>query len=641
VRIAVVGPTHPIKGGVSQHTTVLAQRLTSAGHDVEIVSWLRQYPQRLYPGQQNVSQPEFEDTQRTRRVLSWNRPDTWWREARRLRSFDVVVFAHITPVQVPAYRVMIAALRGAHVRLVVICHNVLPHERSPFDKSVVSSLLRAADLVIVHSDAEAALARPLTTKRIVAAAIAPFMPDGFVQRAPMPGEHRRLLFFGLVRPYKGLDVLLRALAEGPPDVRLRVAGEFWGGTRPTEDLCRELGILDRVEFRTGYVDATEVPALFSDVDALVLPYRSATGSQGVWTGFEFGVPVIATRVGNLPDSIRVGIDGLLADPDNVESLAKMINQFYQPGVPERMRIDVKPVDPGPFWDRYLDALLSTPGRPSESSTHAATTGSAPQEAAPPGGRLLSLAKIGAERLLWARVATRRSWAAMRGAAPRYPKSVPPNDVLSTAAEYEQAVEECRSLNLPLHRDLPKNWDALGAVSVVMNTLGPDIRVLDAGAARYSTVLPALRLLGVRELVGNNLEFRRTTHRGSVRFEPGDITATQYKDNWFDAVTCMSVIEHGVPLDGFAAEAARILRPSGLLIISTDYDQSPPDTTGKTAYGVPVKIFGPQDIADLVEIASRHGLDLVGELKLAHRERPVHWKRTGLDYTFIRLTFVRR
>ena len=213
-------------------------------------------------------------------------------------------------------------------------------------------------------------------------------------------------------------------------------------------------------------------------------------------------------------------------------------------------------------------------------------------------------------------------------------------MLSTAADYERSVAECKRLSLPLHRDRPKNWDALGAVSTILNTLGTDLRVLDAGAARYSSVLPWLRLLGVRDLVGNNLEFAKTTQHGTVRFEPGDITRTQYRDEWFDAVTCMSVIEHGVPLDAFLAESARILRPGGLLVVSTDYDQQPPDTTGKTAYGVPVKIFSPADIRGLVEAASEHGLELTGELRLDHAERPVHWKRTDLDYTFIRLAFTK-
>lgn len=359
MRIAVVGPTHPFKGGVAQHTTVLAQRLVAAGHEVEIISWLRQYPQRLYPGQQTVEQPEFDPFEPTVRALSWNRPDSWVRAARRLRDVDLVVFAHITPVQVIPYRVMIATLHGGRARTAVICHNVLPHERSRVDASLVSLLLRSTDLIVVHSEAQAAEARSLTGKPIHVAQLAPVMPTGFVRRAPLAGEHRRLIFFGLVRPYKGLDVLLRALAAGPPGVRLRVVGEFWGGTAATDSLCRELGIEERVELRDGYVAASEVPDLFSDVDSLVLPYRTATSSQGVWTGFEFGVPVIATRAGHLADDVHDGVDGVLADPDDVESLADALNRFYTAGVPERMRAEITRVDPQPYWDSYLHELTAT------------------------------------------------------------------------------------------------------------------------------------------------------------------------------------------------------------------------------------------------------------------------------------------
>lgn len=356
MHIAVVGPTHPIKGGVAQHTTVLSKRLAANGHDVEIVSWLRQYPDRLYPGQQMVDEPEFDPFEPTSRLLSWNRPDSWLRAAHRVRHADLVVFAHITPVQVPPYWTMMTAPRGSG-RHLVICHNVLPHERMFMDRRLVSALLGRSDLVVTHSEAQAEVARGLTRTRVVPAQMPPHMPDGFARRTPLPGEHRRLLFFGLVRPYKGLDVLLRALAHGPDDVRLRVAGEFWGGVRATWELCDELGIADRVELHDRYVEATEVPGLFADVDAMVLPYRSATGSQGVWTAFQFGVPVVATRVGHFADDVRDGVDGLLVEPGDVPSLAEALHRFYEHGTAERLRSKVVPVDPSPYWDKYIEVLL--------------------------------------------------------------------------------------------------------------------------------------------------------------------------------------------------------------------------------------------------------------------------------------------
>lgn len=257
------------------------------------------------------------------------------------------------------------------------------------------------------------------------------------------------------------------------------------------------------------------------------------------------------------------------------------------------------------------------------------------EAAPPGGPALALAKRAAEQVLWMRVRMQRTLS--RGQRP-LPSPVPPTDVLSRRAEWESAVAECRRLGLPLHHDRAKNWDALGAVSTVLASTGPDAAILDAGTARYSSILPWLRLYGRSNLVGNNIEFGRETRRDGVLFRYGDITATDFPDGSFDVVTCMSVIEHGVPLKPFLMETERILKPNGMLVVSTDYDQEPPDTTGMTAYGVPVRIFGPDGIRELVQTAEECGLALRGELRLEHAERPVHWPRTGLDYTFIRLTF---
>ena len=277
-----------------------------------------------------------------------------------------------------------------------------------------------------------------------------------------------------------------------------------------------------------------------------------------------------------------------------------------------------------------------------------------QVAAPPGGRLLAVAKRGAEHLLWGRVAVQRRAEARRGYAGSrpLPTTVPPTAVLGTAAMWQSAVAEAKRLRLPLHRDLPKNWDALGAVGAVLS-LADDgsrrARVMDAGSARYSPVLPWLRLYGLGSergsLLGINLEFGAEVSRDGVVFRHGDVTATGLADGTLDAITCMSVIEHGVPVEAFLRESARVLRPGGILCVSTDFDQEPPDTAGRTAYGSEVHIFSPEDIRDLVATAADVGLELVGDLStsdaLSHEERPVHWDRVGLDYTFILLTFRRR
>ncbi|GAA3238919.1 glycosyltransferase family 4 protein [Actinocorallia longicatena] len=350
MRITVVGPAFPYKGGGAHHTTELAHRLAAAGHEVTLLSWSAQYPGFLYPGQQTISEPEGEPFPATRRELSWRRPDGWLRAGRRLRSRDLVIFAVLSPVQVPAYLGILRGI-GGRTRVTALCHNVLPHEPKPYDRPLMRALLRRAGSVLVHSAGQAELARGLTERPVAVAELPPHLPSAGGERAP--GVRGRLLFFGIVRPYKGLDVLLRAL---PERVSLTVAGEFWGGLDDTRALIDSLGLGDRVELRPGYVPAGEINGLFDAADALVLPYRSATASQNVRLGFEHGVPVIATRVGGFPGQIREGVDGLLADPGDPASLRTAIERFYRiMEGREGFRIDR--TDPEPLWKDYLAALL--------------------------------------------------------------------------------------------------------------------------------------------------------------------------------------------------------------------------------------------------------------------------------------------
>jgi glycosyltransferase involved in cell wall biosynthesis len=371
-RITIVGPTHPYKGGIAQHTTELAHRLAARGHEVRIESWSAQYPARLYPGRQHVDTPEMEPFAPTGYPLSWRRPDGWLRLGRRLRATaDVVIVVVVTPIQAPAYLGILTGLRGprlaagraASPAVLALCHNVLPHERRPVDEPLIRAVLRRADAVLVHTDAEAARATALTQAPVRVAAMAPHLWGAHTRGAgpvrpvvPRAEPWRHLLFFGLVRPYKGLDVLLRALAAGPPDVGLTVAGEFWGGVERTETLIAELGLAGRVALRPGYVDAADVPGLFARVDALVLPYRAGTATQNVDLAHLHGVPVVATTVGTLPAAVADGVDGLLVAPDDPMALAGALRRLYEPGVLAALTAKVRPPDTAGGWEHYLNVL---------------------------------------------------------------------------------------------------------------------------------------------------------------------------------------------------------------------------------------------------------------------------------------------
>ena len=363
MRISLVGPTHPYKGGIAQHTTEFALRLAAAGHDVEICSWSAQYPRLLYPGRQRVKRAEVGIAPGTHYPLSWRRPDGWWRLGRRLRGrADAVVVVVATPIQAPAYITVLRGLgagRAGSPATLALCHNVIPHEPRRADQALMRALLRRAGTALVHSDAEAAATRALAGIPVRVARLPPhFLPPAGVADRPdrrPPAGSATLLFFGLVRPYKGLDVLLRALAAAPPGMRLIVAGEFWSPLGDVERLVQRLGIADRVDLRPGYVAASDMPALFGATDAVVLPYRSATASQQVLLANAYGLPVVATRVGTFPAQIRDGVDGLLAEPGDPASLAAALTALAAPGRLESLRNHVRVPDPDCDWSAYIAA----------------------------------------------------------------------------------------------------------------------------------------------------------------------------------------------------------------------------------------------------------------------------------------------
>jgi glycosyltransferase involved in cell wall biosynthesis len=369
MKIAIVGPAHPYNGGSAQHTTELAHRLSAAGHEVSLQSWRSQYPTFMYPGQPTVDAPEVPLFPATARSLAWYRPADWWLTARRLgQQFDAVLLAVFTSIQVPVYLTMATAARAQGCTVVALCHNVLPHESHSFDKPLMQALLRRCDAVLVHSAQEGEVAASLTRAPIEVAALPLHLPHaaGPVAAAAGPRPVRyRLLFFGIVRRYKGLDVLFRALATTKPEICLTVAGEIWADRDALLKLLGELQLGDRVTLSDRYVPAEDVAGYFADADALVLPYRSGTASQNALVALQFGIPVIATRAGAIAAAISDGHNGILCAPGDVADLTRAIGRLYEPGVLEQLRRGVRPPDTGPAWERYIAAVGRACTRPSD------------------------------------------------------------------------------------------------------------------------------------------------------------------------------------------------------------------------------------------------------------------------------------
>ncbi|MGI8426958.1 MAG: class I SAM-dependent methyltransferase [Actinomycetota bacterium] len=214
-------------------------------------------------------------------------------------------------------------------------------------------------------------------------------------------------------------------------------------------------------------------------------------------------------------------------------------------------------------------------------------------------------------------------------------------VLKSAKEVQGSLEQVQRLGLPPVADLPKNWDSLAALDLILRTMDTRSRIFDAGGEWYSMILPWLFLYGYKSLTAGNLVFDKKTRRGTIVYGPSDITDTKFSTGSVDAVTCLSVIEHGVDLDAYFREMSRIIRDGGILITSTDYYDTPIDTKGQEAYGVPIHIFTKDEITQGLELAARYGFSLMSPIDLRSAEKVVHWKQYDLRYTFVIFSLQKR
>ena len=222
--------------------------------------------------------------------------------------------------------------------------------------------------------------------------------------------------------------------------------------------------------------------------------------------------------------------------------------------------------------------------------------------------------------------------------PKYPQRFIKRAVLKNINDVNNSVKEIHDLGLPIMTDIPKNWDSLIALKIILKFTDKDSKVFDAGGEIYSMILPWLFLYGYKNLLAGNLVFDKPIKRGSIIYRNCDITKTKFDAATYDAITCLSVIEHGVDINEYFKEMSRILKPGGVLIVSTDYFETPIDTKGKTAYGAPIHIFSKDEIVEILEIAAKFGLTPLFPIELGCDEKVVNWKKYDLNYTFIVLPF---
>lgn len=329
-RVALIGPILPFRGGIAQHTTMLHRALREFVEHLTI-SFSRQYPTLIFPGESDRD-PAYEGYEESgvEYIIDSLNPLTWRKAVRRILTFnaDVVVLPWWTAYWAFCFRYLAAAVRRKGVTIVFFCHNVAEHEAAAWKSRLTKWVLAKGDRFVVHTREDAANLRQLIPGAAITVHAHPVY-DQFPQpQGELPKRgNLELLFYGFVRPYKGLDLLIEAMAKTPDSTHLTIAGEFWRGQEVVRRRIEELGLIDRVELRPRYHTDQETAELFARSDLVVLPYRSATGSGVVPVAYHYNKPVIVTRVGGLPDVVHDGITGKLIAPDSIDALADAINSF--------------------------------------------------------------------------------------------------------------------------------------------------------------------------------------------------------------------------------------------------------------------------------------------------------------------------
>lgn len=331
MKTVIIGPVFPYRAGIAYCTTRLAEVLGA-----DVISFKRQFPKMFYPGGDDVD-PTLPRFERARFLLDVVNPVTWIRTGLLLRRErpDAVMLVWWVWVWAVPYLALLALL-PKRTRIVLQCHNIGDKEPAAWKRMLTNPVLRRADVLVVHAKTEAEDAARRLGLRGSPRITQTFLPVHELGGAiPCRDDARKTLnlngnvalFFGHVRPFKGLDIALRAWRELKSDVILLVAGEaWWKGEEEYRALAQGL---TNVRFEFRFIPDAEIATYFAAADVVLAPYRIEAQSGVALTAFHFARPVIATKVGGLPEIIEEGVNGMLVPPEDPAALVRAVDAFFQ------------------------------------------------------------------------------------------------------------------------------------------------------------------------------------------------------------------------------------------------------------------------------------------------------------------------
>lgn len=373
MKITIIGPAYPYRGGIAAYNERLASQFQKEGHEVSIVTFKRQYPELLFPGKtqyvsEDTSAPS--DLKITRSIDSVN-PLNWVKVGNQIAAEkpDLVIARYWLPLMGPALGTILRRIRKrCDAKIIALVDNMIPHETRPGDRAFTKYFIGPVDAYLAMTESVKRDIQSFDDSKPVIVSPHPIYDsygekierEEALNRLGLSTDFKYLLFFGFVRKYKGLDLLIEAFGDPrfrERNIRLIVAGEYYTDKQYYMDLIQSLDLSDRVTVIDDYIPDHEVSLYFSAADLVVQPYRSATQSGVTQIAYHFEVPMVVTDVGGLAEMCPDGIVGYVTDT-NPSSIADAILKYFDNNDQPQMQRNIAVEKSKYSWDVLSQNILN-------------------------------------------------------------------------------------------------------------------------------------------------------------------------------------------------------------------------------------------------------------------------------------------
>lgn len=372
MKITIIGPIYPYKGGIAHYTGLMAKHL-SKENDVDVISYKKQYPKLLYNKEQKDYENDSLKYDNSNFLINTVNPFSCFKTAKHIKKTkpDLLIIQWWHPFFTPCYWLILKLLGKNKPKTLFLCHCVLPHEKIPFQKFLSKTVLKKGNVYIVQSETDEKHLKQFVKNPLYTRTVMPAFnlfkqqnlskSDAYEQLGLNPNE-KVILFFGFIREYKGLKHLIRAMPQitsSIPEIELIIVGEFFENNKDEYiELIKSTNCENSIILYDGYTPDKEVEKYFAACDVVVLPYESATQSGIVQIAYDFNKPVIATNVGGLPEVVTDGKTGFLIEPYDAKNIAEAIIKFYSSGVTQEFTENIKEESSKYSWAVMGDIISS-------------------------------------------------------------------------------------------------------------------------------------------------------------------------------------------------------------------------------------------------------------------------------------------